>query len=307
MTAAKVSKEDKKLIDEKPILDSPEIIVDEKTFLGWVTNAHHLSKHPNGIPRLKHKVAIVGFAPSCADVRVYFNDPDWEIWGLNQLYLQFPTMAEKATRWFQIHQRSSYDQAVRDHKHDDWLKAQTNFPIYLDPATWKESGIPMGIPYPRFEIQKTFGDYFTNSISWMISLAVYEHIKYGGLEKLAIYGVDMAQDEEFREQRPSCEWLVGWAQALIGKDNVYIPAKSDLMKTTWIYPFEEGSAEKFRVKLDARIDELSQRAQQIRSQKLQLHDQEMQLIGAKDNALYIKKTWSDVIRSEVPGQVLMNR
>jgi len=278
-----------------------------QTEFGFITNAHHLPAYPNGYPRTRRKVAIVGFAPSCIDVRVLFDDPEWEIWGLNQLYLQFPTMLEKSTRWFQIHQRQSYDMAVRDHKHDTWLKERTEFPIYLNPASWKEAAIPMGIPYPRQEIQDMFGDYFTNSISWEIALALYEHELYGGLQKLHIYGVDMAQDEEYKEQRPSCEWLIGWAYRAIGKNNVYIPAHSDLMKATWIYPFEENAAEKYRNKLDERSNELTQRINQVRGQKLNLHDQENQLMGARDNLQYLKKTWSDVIRSEQPGQHLMSR
>ena len=57
--------------------------------------------------RTKRKVAIVGFAPSTmAEARQVFDDPDFEVWGLNQLYLSFganqnlPRIAERADRWF---------------------------------------------------------------------------------------------------------------------------------------------------------------------------------------------------------------
>jgi len=264
---------------------------------GKVTNGEYLPDFPDGVPRHRNKVAIVGFAPSCYDVRILHDDPTWEIWGINQLYLQMPGLPEKSTRWFQIHHRESYDHAVRDHKHHDWLAAQTMFPIYMQK---REPDIPMSIPYPEKEMVEYFGDYWTNSISWMIALAIYERF-----EKLHLYGVDMATDEEYREQRPSCEWLIGWAQCQMGKENIYIPAKSDLLKSVWRYPYEDDKP--FRAKIDGRKTELRQRMLQTRGQKLNLHDQEMQLMGALDNMDYILKTWSNTVREQTPGQVIVNR
>lgn len=264
---------------------------------GMVTNAHHLTKFPNGVQRTRRKVAIVGFAPSCMDVRTLYDDLDFEIWGLNQLYLQMPGLPEKCTRWFQIHHRQSYDQAVRDHKHHDWLKKQDKFPIYMQE---RDPQIPMSIPYPKDEMLDMFGNYFTNSISWMLALAIAEKF-----EALHIYGVDMATDEEFSEQRPSCEWLVGWAQCQMGRSKVYIPARSDLLKTVWLYPFEDDTP--FRAKIDGRKDELRSRINQTRNQKLMLHDQEMQLVGAVDNMNYLLKNWSNTVREQKPGQVIIKR
>ena len=122
---------------------------------GKVTNGEYLAKFPDGLPRHRNKVAIVGFAPSCFDVRTHYDDETWEIWGINQLYLQMPGLPEKATRWFQIHHRESYDHAVRDHKHHDWLAAQKMFPIYMQK---QEPDIPMSIPYPDKQIMDHFGN-----------------------------------------------------------------------------------------------------------------------------------------------------
>ena len=184
---------------------------------GIVTGSETLV--PGGVPRTRRKVAIVGFAPSSMnDVRVCFDDPDFEIWPLNQFYMAMPGIGQHATRWFQLHNRSSYDQAIRDHKHSEWLAKVREFPIYMQR---KEPDIPMSIRYPVAEVCKYFGWYFTNSISWMIALALWEHVQFGGLEALHIYGVDMAQDDpvsgEYSQQRPSCEWLIGWAMAMLGR------------------------------------------------------------------------------------------
>ena len=159
-----------------------------KTF-GMVTNGHFLK--PEGIPRTRKKVAIVGFAPSSMqDVRVFFGDPAWEIWSINQLYIAFPAIAEHTTRWFQIHPRQEYDMAVRDLKHHQWMAEQKNFPIYMQE---KEPDIPMAIPFPKDEILTAFPrKYFTNSISWEIALAILE-----GFEEIHVYGIDMSQDQEY--------------------------------------------------------------------------------------------------------------
>lgn len=258
--------------------------VEEKTEVnayGFVTGTN--------LPRMRKKVAIVGFAPSSmTDVRALFGDPEFEIWGLNQLYVAFPAIVEHATRWFQMHHRHSYDQAVRDHKHHDWLAQQTKFPIYMQQ---QEPTIPMSVPFPWQEIIQAYGDYFTNSISWQIALAIYE-----GFEVIHIYGVDMAQDEEYVEQRPSCEYFIGLARGLGIK--VYVPAKSDLLKTMWLYPIEDDA--KFRTKCDGRRVELRQRINDLSMQEQAIHDQRMQLLGAIENMNYIQKCWNNSAREMAP-------
>jgi len=233
-------------------------------------------------PRTRDKVAIVGFAPSSmTDVRCLFGDPEWEIWGLNQLYISFPAIVEHATRWWQIHHRHDYDRAVRDHKHHDWLAQQRRFPIYMQEQI---GDIPLSVPLPFKDIVSAFpyGNYMTNSISWEIALAIME-----GFKTIHVYGVDMAQDEEFFEQRPSCEY---WAGIAVGRGiDFYIPTKSDLLKTAWMYPIETDSP--MRIKIDSRRKELRQRVNETHAQKQAMNDQEMQLLGALENMNYIEKCW----------------
>jgi hypothetical protein len=255
----------------QPVIEQPKI-------LGMVTGGEYLA--PEGIPRTRSKVAIVGFAPSSMeDAKVYFDDPDWEIWGLNQLYIQWPMIGEKATRWFQIHHRREYDIALRDHNHHDWLAKNNKMPIYMQN---KEPDIPTSVPFPKNEMIDMFGTYFTNSISWEIALAIYE-----GFETIAIFGVDMATDAEYREQRPSCEYFVGWGRAL--GITMYVPPQSDLCKSIWLYPFEDSAP--FRQKIDGRRKELRARVDQISFQEQQAHDQRLQILGALENMNYIEMTW----------------
>jgi len=241
-----------------------------------------------GLPRTKKKVAIVGFAPSSMlDTRTVFDDPDMEVWGLNQLYLPFPLMAERADRWFQIHHTHDYDAAVRDHKHGDWLgewSKQTGKPIYMQ---HNMPDIPSSIAYPVDYICGKYGRYFTNSISWMIITAIED-----GFEEMFIYGVDMAQDSEYESQRPSCEYFIGLARGMGIK--VYVPDKSDLLKTLWLYPFEPESP--MWVKCESRRKELQQRANEMGANEQALRDNRNQVVGAIENMNYVQKAWGNTRR-----------
>lgn len=114
------------------------------------------------LPRIAKKVAIVGFAPSTmTEARAHFEDPDFEIWALNQLNISFPAITNKATRWFQIHNKTSYETAVRDHSHHGFL-AGLQMPVYMQERV---EDVPCSVPFPALDIMKRYGDYFTNSIS----------------------------------------------------------------------------------------------------------------------------------------------
>ena len=244
------------------------------------------------IKRTRSKVAIVGFAPSSMrDVQFHFNDPDCEIWALNQLYVAFPEIVQHTTRWFQIHHRHSYDQTVsRDHSHHEWMTKQTLFPIYMQK---REPDIPCSVEFPKDAIMEEFGNYFTNSISWEIALAIYE-----GFSTIYLYGVDMATDSEYAYERPSVEYFLGWAK---GRGiNIVVPEKSDLLKTMWLYPFEDSAP--MRTKIESRRAELRARANELAAQETNLHDQRMNILGALENMIYIQKCWAETSRELEVGK-----
>lgn len=269
---------------------------EQPKILGYMTNTEHLSEDGKGIPRVCDEVAIVGFAPSTMeDVQFLFGKPNCEIWPLNQLYIAWPRICpenrmperQNVTRWFQIHHRHSYDQTInRDHSHHDWLTQQKNFPIYMMD---KEPDIPASCKFPKEELLDTFRRYFTNSISWEIALAIHE-----GFKKIYIYGVDMAQDSEYAFERPSVEYFCGFAE---GRGiELVVPEKSDLLKSAWLYPFEDDSP--IRTKLGTRRDELRQRMNQISMTEQQTHDERMQLLGALENMNYCERAYLTSIKDQ---------
>ena len=245
-----------------------------------------------GQPRTKSKVAIVGFAPSTmADVTHIWNDPDLEVWGLNQLYMAFPGMVERADRWFQIHHRHSYDQTVgRDMTHHQWLQKQTRFLIYMQK---KEPDVPASVEFPVDYFLSKYRRYFTNSISWEIVTAIDE-----GFDTIYIFGVDMAQDSEHQFERPSVEYFIGLAEG--AGANVIIPEKSDLLKSMYLYPYEDSSV--FRIKIDNRKKELTDRINNTAMQEQSLHDTRLMLIGARDNMGYIYQSWVECLKETGQGR-----
>ncbi len=261
----------------------------EQKALGIVTGSEPLQE--GGIPRNRKKVSIVGFAPaSMRLVSAFFNDPDMEIWGLNQLYIAFPEIVPHCTRWFQFHARSSYDANVgRDHSHHKWMSDQSSFPIYMQK---REPDVPCSIPLPKDLLLSKNRRYFTNSISWELALAIHE-----GFEEIHIYGVDMAQDAEYAHQRPSCEYFIGVAEGMGIK--IVIPDESDLMKAQWLYPYEGEAG--MRGKIDARKNELAERAAQLNAQEQNCRDQRMQIIGAQQNMQYWDKSFCETPKSWAAG------
>lgn len=223
------------------------------------------------------KICIVGFADGHRD-KAPWDTPDMEFWGINRLHQVLP--GKTWHRWFELHDLEKF--YTDDHDHQRFLK-QAKFPIYVRPQDLELAlswGWNTAQPYPVTQVVKSFGPYFTNTVSWLIALAIVANP-----EELHIYGVDMAQDSlthaEYSEQRPSCEWLIGVAQ---GRGiNVVIPEGSDLLKASHLYGFDD---EQHRAKLMSRLNELGVRKEQIRGEMVQAQS---------------KATWMQARISELDG------
>lgn len=224
---------------------------------------------------MKRKVAIVGFALSSRD-KAPFTDPDVEIWGVNELYKAVP----RVDVLFELHDRFWLTQKERNPEHLKWLQ-ETSIPVYmLD----HYDDIPKSIRFPIEIITKEFGTYFTNSISYLIALAIY--LKF---DEIGVYGVDMATDSEYGSQRPSVEYFIGVAKGR-GID-VIIPAECDLCKTMHMYGYHDNEITELAKKVKAREQELHGRIQQLSQQKETTEAMLNQLLGARDDVLYWRRNW----------------
>ena len=235
-------------------------------------------------------VAIVGYTPSRA--LAPFNDSDWEIWALNDLYKHIP----KYDRWFQLHDFETINQHALENKGRTNAKDQfeafkkMSCPVYLQE---KHPEIPMSETYPLDKILKKFGKmfqdpdevkYFTNSISYMIALAIYE-----GAKKIHVYGVDMAVGTEFHEQRASCEFWLGVAAGM--GIEIHVPKEADLLKSRFMYGYDDKKVSAFSAKMNQIAKELKTKVENEERLENAAHDRKLQYMGAQLAHKEILRNW----------------
>ena len=245
------------------------------------------------------KVAIVG----CAETKSQapFGDQSWEIWGVNNLYLHIP----RWTRWFEIHsvmydeikkkwfrrmnpdlKKGTYEWSdnFRGQPVGDYIAglAKMDCPVYMQ-RHW--DAVPGSQPYPLKEVLARFPrQYFTNTISWMLALAIYE-----GFQEINVYGVDMAVGSEYHHQRPSCEYFLGIAEGMGLK--VFIPDEADLLKTRFLYGFGESEKSKWDKKIQGMIASMEQRKATAEGQYKHAETQIHQYVGALMAVREVNKIW----------------
>lgn len=191
------------------------------------------------------KVAIIGKAPSTRELAPY-DDESWEIWTLSDMV---PLgIAPRFTRHFELHPFDWLSQ--RQDNYFEWLQAISDSPVYVR-GELEAKQLPAGVALPVDEMVAKYGRYFTNTVSWMVAAAIES-----GAKEIGVWGVDMAQELEYKAQRPSCEYFLGWARG--AGITITIPAASDLLKSLRLYGIDTDGGE-LREKWKARTQELRQR------------------------------------------------
>jgi hypothetical protein len=225
-------------------------------------------------------VAIVGSAPSTRALAPC-HGPGWDVWCVG-------TAAELARwdRFFELHDLDTFD--AREYAdYFAWLARQTK-PVYvarLDPR------VPAGVVYPKELVLERFGPYFfTSSVAWMMALAIHERAAAIGL-----FGVDMADASEYREQKAGCRHFIAVAQHF--GIPVVVPDGSDLKHAPQPYPFvlETPLAKKLRARrkeLEARREKALQAARLHRDEAQKFETDAAFLGGALDDLDYLQKNWT---------------
>jgi hypothetical protein len=152
------------------------------------------------------RIAIVGMSGQAKGAP--YLQPDWEVWGM----AFHPEQWAYFNRVFEMHDMSDYHKHYND-SYIDKLKEMDNLYMqekYFDNVT----------PYPFDEVGNK---YFSSTIGYMMALAISMKP-----EEIHFYGINMADDTEYRHQRPNVEYFVGLAE---GRDiKVVIPDSSPVMK-----------------------------------------------------------------------------
>jgi len=291
---------------------------------------------PDGVVKApdpaRKKIAVCGFAASSRNLAP-FDDPEWEVWGLNQLYRHIP----RATRWFDIHANWREDN-VPGTDHPAWLQ-QCGIPVYM---SGHEPSIPTSVQYPLARvIERVAGvDYFTSTVAFMVALSIYEFDRQVDAEvedlrrradgtpgsddetaareardvvrdpvrfrawlsaryaerELGIFGIDLIVGTEYDWQKSCVEYLLGVAHAR--GITVRLPEQCALLKQRWRYGYETEPNGGL-----LRMTELRKRAEALTTRRNALIA-ELQTI---DGALQENGYWGQVmdLRSK-GGRVVLN-
>lgn len=199
----------------------------------------------------RKKVALVGFATNTLAL-VPWNDPEFEIWGMNQGYLH---MHRRADRWFELHNTEATAD-VRDPNYLQWL-SECPIPVYMLEC---RDNVPNSMRYPIEKAIAYHGglDYFMSTIAYMLALAGME-----GFEEVHLYGINLAISDEYFYEKPNAEEWIGY---LRGKGiKVYVPKASSLLKqyARYGYAIDARPAMSLKVLVQSRINEYIQRAEAL--------------------------------------------
>jgi len=157
---------------------------------------------------------------------------DAEVWSLNMGYQQIATDHGRIDKIFMVHTQVY---SAEGNPYFDWEHFRQ----------LREAGCELfnihrvkGVPFRKYPLERIVRklnlNYFSNTISYMIAYALYKYTKVvdGKLVlkqplKLRLYGVDMWEGSEYKEEKGGIECWIGYALGL-GVD-VTISAGSSLL------------------------------------------------------------------------------
>jgi hypothetical protein len=259
-------------------------------------------------------IAVCGFAPSRKHFP--FGDDRWWTWGCNDLAVY----EARVDVTFEIHHTMNmgvrrspeWEQILRSggKRGRDFAPGNPATPIFMQEA---HPDYPTVIAFPKNRIIEEFGkrvlppleyipsvanaaDYFTNSIGWMIALAILELTevkKVNGRDqrvakpdaRLAVVGVSMAADSEYIAQKPNVEFWIGRAMGY-GID-VWVPDDAHILKAATLYGYASSAPLAIRLQSDKddlrkKTVELVQQEQQLAAQLEQVRYQLVAVRASKD-------------------------
>lgn len=257
----------------------------------------------------QRKIGMVGYTTSREEAP--YDDPEWELWGMNNLHLALPE--EKFARWYNLHVGSPASIAKLalpkekggDPEHLAWLQQEHSFPIYLMdplegvletpdgnpvPSIAERTGFPSARTFPKIQILGQFIPYFTNTVAWQIAHAMFEGMSDNSraLTDIGLYGIDMATGTEYSKERPSVEYYLGLIHGC-GLE-LHLPAASDLLKSAELYGGDDSLAGP-RAKIQTRLRELNEQKANLEQQLGQGQQMLAQVQGAIDSFAYIGGVW----------------
>jgi len=158
-----------------------------------------MKQQPNKI------LSIVGKSPGfdgCYSI-------EGDIWCVTSIFKKLNP--DKVDLIFQLHKPEIWE---------EWLNDFSNKVITAFSGLYRQ--------YPVKEMLDKYGPVFGSSISWMLALAIKE-----GYNKIYLFGLDMASQEEYINQRDTFFYMCGRAEAL--GIEIIIPESSRIFFKDRIY------------------------------------------------------------------------
>lgn len=233
------------------------------------------------------RCAIIGTAQSWRDAP--WQDQTLEMWCLNDAYL---IGIPRADRWYDLHPFHQMSFRPRDQRtvsqadvpigaylrpegHLEWLKSRP-MPVYLAEA---RKDFPTSRTFPREALLQWFQpfwpwrlnrkgileagpDYEVSTPSWMLMQAMAE-----GYQEIHVYGIHLATQWEYLQQRPNFEFLIGLATGRGIK--MVLPQSAPICKASYRYAFEP-KADLPQQQAQFQIDLIKAEGQSLHKQKAKL-------------------------------------
>lgn len=226
-------------------------------------------------PLRNRRIAILGFGRTVVDAPV--SDPTWELWGMNGFHraaepdFGITAPEDRYGLWLDMHTldytREYGIRAKIGDAQERWLERPHPFRILSieERPEW-----PSVEAYPiDFVIARTGRDYFTSTIAYALALV----LTMDDVAEVGLWGVDLAHDTEYADQRPCAEYWIGRCEAAGIK--VTIHERSALLRQRVRYGYEAESPlakelrsglEKQAAGLEAAIAKHMQMIEQLRAQ-----------------------------------------
>ena len=171
------------------------------------------------------KIAVLGSASSSIRFAP-FKDPGWEIWACSPANRGAP----RIDVWFEFHNVQLKEREGLT-EWFDWLAKQ--------PLVFMQQGptprFPLAKKYPIEAMIARYGRYWwTSSIAYMMAAALDQKP-----HTIGIYGVDMAANTEYNQQRLACQFFM--LEAVKQGVQVVIPPESDLLEPPPMYGYCESN------------------------------------------------------------------
>lgn len=173
------------------------------------------------VERKRDKLAIVGFASSSRELAP-FDDDEWEIVGLNQLYRHIP----RADFWADLHINWE-EENVAGTDHRGWIR-DCGLPVLM---TQHHADLPTSVSFPINECAELATDYFTSTVALLIAWSIHQ-----GYSTVGLWGIDLIVGTEYEHQKACAEFWLGVAH---GRGmHVIIPQQAALLKHSHRYGYQ---------------------------------------------------------------------